>query len=138
MLRAFTSYNQNNWEQNLTAAEFACNNAINTSTNLTPFQINYGHHPTNPYSNLTHIPDKHPSVKDFLKKIQYTQNLAKDTLAIAKAHQEQNANRTRCDTSFQIGDSVLLSTKNLNLSSQTRKLSKKLQHRFIRPYKITQ
>ena len=93
MLRAFTNYRQDNWEDNLTAAEFACNNATNTSTRLTPFHINYGQNPTDPYTKLGPIPDKHPAVHNILEEITYAQKIAQDTLAIAKANQEQNANK---------------------------------------------
>ena len=72
MLRASTNYQQTNWEDNLTAAEFAYNTAVNTSTGLTPFQINYGHQPVNPYSQLGNLPDKTPAVKEILDEITYT------------------------------------------------------------------
>lgn len=37
MLRAFTGYRQDDWDLQLSAAEFACNNALNASTGMTPF-----------------------------------------------------------------------------------------------------
>jgi hypothetical protein len=43
MLRSFVSYQQNDWDQLLAAAEFACNNAPNASTGMSPFCVNYGH-----------------------------------------------------------------------------------------------
>ena len=138
MLRAFTNYRQNNWEENLTAAEFACNNANNASTGLSPFRINYGHNPINPYTKLQTIPDKNPAVSEILAEITYAQKIAQDTLAIAKANQEQNANKKRRDGTFKIGDQVLLSTSHIDLASQTSRPSKKLKHRFIGPYEIIQ
>src|SRR5215218_1197243 len=45
MLRAFVSYCQDNWDQLLSSAEFACNNAPNASTNMSPFCANYGRDP---------------------------------------------------------------------------------------------
>src|SRR6184192_3899195 len=93
MLRAFTNYQQTNWENNLTAAEFAYNTAVNTSTGLTPFQVNYGHQPINPYSQLGNLPDKTPAVKEILDEITYTQRITQDALALAKANQEKHANK---------------------------------------------
>src|SRR4051812_10737659 len=48
MLRAFTSYRQDDWDLHLTAAEFACNNAPNASTGMSPFKINSGQDLLNP------------------------------------------------------------------------------------------
>ena len=45
-LRAYTSYQQDNWVNYLPLAEFAFNNHVNASTNQTPFFSNYGFHPS--------------------------------------------------------------------------------------------
>src|SRR4051812_45603416 len=39
MLCAFTSYCQDDWDLQLSAAEFACNNALNASTGMSPFRM---------------------------------------------------------------------------------------------------
>jgi hypothetical protein len=88
MLHAFTSYRQDDWDTQLTAAEFACNNAPNQSTGMTPFHLNHGQDPWNPYSSLAYIPDQVPSVADFLKSISNGIQTAKDALTLAKANQE--------------------------------------------------
>ena len=41
-LRAFTWDDQDRWDEVLTMAEFAMNNALNMSTGETPFYLNYG------------------------------------------------------------------------------------------------
>ncbi len=110
MLRAFTNYQQTNWEENLPSTEFACNNATNVSTRLTLFYINHSYNPTNPYAQKGIIPDKNPTVNKILEEITYTQKITQDTLTLAKANQEQNANKKQCDLSFSTGDQVLLST----------------------------
>ena len=43
--RAFINFEQNNWARLLPMAEFADNNAKNTSTDFTPFKLNCGYHP---------------------------------------------------------------------------------------------
>src|SRR4051812_9927880 len=136
MLRAFTSYQQDNWDTRLTAAKFACNNAPNQSTGMTPFHLNHGQDPWNPYSTLAHIPDHVPSVADFLKSISNGIQTAKDALTLAKANQERNANKHRRDVEYDVGDQVLLNANHINLASQALRPSKKLQHRFIGPYSI--
>ena len=138
MLRAFVSYRQDNWDQYLSTAEFACNNAPNASTGMSPFHVNYGRDPYNPYSALSKIPDDTPAAKDFLEGLANSTKIATDALVLAKANQERNANKSRRDVTFQIGDQVLLSSNHINLASQALRPTKKLQHRFLGPYTITQ
>ena len=115
-----------------------CNNAPNTSTGLSPFKINHGQDPHNPYTLLTCIPDEVPAVADFLQKLQNLTNQASDALVLAKAQQEKNANRSRREVEYQVGDQVLLSSNHINLASQARWPSKKLQHQFTGPYRVIQ
>ena len=46
------------------------------------------------------------------------------------------ADAKRREQTFQVGDKVLLSTKNISLDTQARRPSKKLQLRFIGPYEV--
>ena len=48
-LRAFVNYEQNDWARLLPMAEFAYNNAKNTRTGHTSFELNYGFHPRTSY-----------------------------------------------------------------------------------------
>lgn len=43
-LRVFINFKQNNWAKLLPIAKFAHNNAKNTSTDHTPFELNYNYH----------------------------------------------------------------------------------------------
>ena len=122
----------------LTAAEFACNNAPNASTSMLPFKINYGREPLNPYSTITDIPDHIPATHDFIEQITNATKIAHDSLVIAKANQEKNANKYRRDVQFEVNDQVLLSSAHIHLASQATRPSKKLQHQFIGPYTIIQ
>src|SRR3954470_16553315 len=134
MLRAFTSYQQDDWDMQLTAAEFTCNNAPNQSTGMTPFHLNHSQDPWNPYLSITHILDQVPLMTEFMKAISNGIQTAKDALALAKAHQERNANRHRREVKHEVGDQVLLNANHVNLASQANRPSKKLQHWFIGPY----
>src|SRR6184192_4546100 len=137
MLRAFTSYCQDDWDLHLATAEFACNNALNASTGMSPFRVNYGRDPGHPYLNVTKVPDHVPAVHEFLEGIAYSSMVARDSLVQAKANQEKNANQSRCDVQFEVNDHVLLSSAHINLASQAKCPSKKLQHHFIGDRKST-
>ena len=100
--------------------------------------MNYGCDPYNPYTAITKIPDDVPATAKFLESLKNTVKVATDALALAKANQERNANKSRRDVTFTIGEQVLLSTNHINLASQALRPSKKLQHRFIGPYRIIQ
>ena len=49
-----------------------------------------------------------------------------------------HADTRRREESFQLSDKVLLSAKNINLDTQARRPSKKLQPRYIGPYKVVE
>ena len=44
-LRGYINYQQNNWAELLTMAEFSYNNTVSTTTGITPFFALYGQHP---------------------------------------------------------------------------------------------
>ena len=50
MLRAYTNYQQDNWDDLLPAVEFAYNNSKQVSTGYTLFELNNGQHPKTPLS----------------------------------------------------------------------------------------
>src|SRR5215218_58634 len=138
MLQAFTSYHQDDCDLQLTAAEFACNNAPNAFTSMSPFKINSGQDLLNPYNSVTKIPDHIPVTHDFIEQITNATKIARDALVLTKTNQEKNANKSRRDVQFEIDDQVLLSSAHIHLASQATQPSKKLQHRFIGPYQIIQ
>src|SRR3954454_11492024 len=136
MLRAFMNYHQNDWDSLLPAAEFACNNAPNASTQMTPFRLCYGRDPVDPYAQITTFPDSIPAAADFHRQQQNAIKQATDALVLAKANQEKYANQHRRDVSYAVGDQVLLSSSHIHLASQAQRPTRKLQARFIGPYHI--
>ena len=44
-LRGYYNYQQDNWSELVTFAEFSYNNTLSTTTGITPFYANYGFHP---------------------------------------------------------------------------------------------
>src|SRR3954463_302505 len=136
MLRAYVSYRQDDWDSLLPAAEFACNNAPNASTQMTPFRLCYGRDLVDPYSQVTSFPDSIPAAADFHRQQQNAIKQATDALALAKANQEKYANQHHRDVSFSVGDKVLLSSSHIHLASQAQRHTRKLQACFIGPYTI--
>nr|CAG8580018.1 13798_t:CDS:2 [Entrophospora candida] len=48
MLRAYTTYHQDKWDEHLPAVEFAYNNSKQALTEMTPFELDNGQHPMTP------------------------------------------------------------------------------------------
>lgn len=57
-------------------------------------------------------------------------------LGEAQKKQMKYADQKRKDEKFQVGDKVLLSTKNIKVDTQRYKPFRKLQPHFIGPYKV--
>ena len=108
-LRAFTRDGQDRWDEMLTMAEFAMNNAVNSSIGEMPFFLNYGRHPVTPNiqefgSRLAQVntpregyehfvtdspADQIPAVVRYTEHFQKTLEQAK--LRLQQAHQRQKA-----------------------------------------------
>lgn len=65
MLRAYVNYKQDNWDECLASAEFAYNSHKNASTDLSPFELNYGQQPQVPSSLFQ--TESNPPQTSFLK-----------------------------------------------------------------------
>jgi hypothetical protein len=114
MLRAYVSPHHNDWDQHLTAVEFAYNNSVQASTGYTPFYLMYGQHPETPLT-LQSIPQK-GDVKDadtkaFVTRITNDLEAAKKNVLAAQERQAKYYNQGRREHEFHIGDKVLLSIK---------------------------
>jgi hypothetical protein len=63
-LRHFVGPYQNNWEELLPVAEFAMNNAWNTTIQNTPFMLNFGQNPDTPV--IASLRSRNPTVNQFV------------------------------------------------------------------------
>jgi hypothetical protein len=114
--------------------EFAMKNSVHSSLAHTPFFLNTGLNPITPIM-LEVMRDG--KVK-CAQALQYTQarkaalESAMEYLKTARDRYKSYADANRKDIDFQVGDSVLLSTVNLNRHNQVRKLYPK----FVGPFKV--
>lgn len=95
-----------NWDELLTAAEFAINNATQTSTGFSPFELDTGQQPRLPLDLLA--PTNVPAVEDFVKVLEIELQRARDNFRRARQAQALQANKHRKDVSFKVGDMVLV------------------------------
>ena len=138
MLRAYVNYKQDNWDDCLAAAEFAYNNSVQASTGFSPFFLNNSQDPLTPSTLLIQPenPSQVASTEDFLSSWCTNIQRAKDAVFPAQEWQADNANRCRRNKTFKEGNQVMLSTAHLQLPSEKQRPLKKLQAKFISPYKV--
>ena len=119
------------------AAEFAFNNAQQKSTRLSPFFLNYGYHPLTPATLLLEkVESTVQAVEDFTTTMTNLLTKAQDAIREAQLQQIKYANEKRCEESFDIDEMVLLSSRHITLRQLANQPSKKLQNKFLGPYKI--
>lgn len=135
ILRTYTNYEQNDWDEQLSSAEFAYNNSIQASTGFTPFYLNSGQHPNLPITSS--IPNdelsSNPTANEMVTTISETITKAKQNILAAQQRQSIYANEKRREVIFKLGDKVLLSTQNIRNQNQAPKLAPK----YIGPFAIT-
>jgi len=138
MLRNFVDQRQSNWDLLLSAAEFATNNATNSSTGASPFFLNSGSHPNVPMSLLTPVSGTNPAVSDFVQSRSEALVLAKESLAAAQERLIANEDCHRQDHDFKVGDHILLNLENITLPADRTRTSQKLLARFAGPHTIVE
>lgn len=135
MLRCYISYTQRDWIKYLPGLEFAYNNHTNSTTNLSPFFLEYGQDPIT-INDLLHTEERKPENNtsfDFLRNIRKAEEAAKSAIEIANTRNSDNINQRRRPQSFNINEYVLLSTKNLMIPKGR---SKKFIQKYIGPFRI--
>ena len=163
-LRSFVKYNQKDWDLWLPLAEFAFNSAVHSSTGMSPFQVVLGRQPLTPLAFVkAHIDSGLTEVDELLEDYQQVRKVCKRILesvrmgpfaerenvvtieeqeargALVKAQKrmKDQADRNRRDEEFEIGDQVLISTKDFDLNQYSSRPSRKLGPKYIGPYKVT-
>ena len=131
----YVSYDQQNWASLLAQAEFCYNSTPHTATGISPVEAIHGFNPrrtmmeplmdTNVVGNAE---EGRVLVKDLTELHRYLHN---HLLEIQQGYKSQYDQYHRPPT-FKVGDSVLLSMKNIRMV----RTSKKLDSRYLGPFTI--
>lgn len=132
MLRNYVGGKQDDWDEYLAAAEFAINNSYHESIGTTPFRLYTGRDPNLP---VTVKRANLPNAEKFADKMIKGLADAKKCLEAAKQRQKAYADIKRRHVEFNIGDAVLLSSKNINIR-MPQDGTKKLLPKWIGPFTI--
>ena len=119
------------WVSVLPAVELAINSTINDSTGYSPFYVAYGQEATKPAELLEGL-SPNPAAGNFANRIATIYHVVRTRLEKAQASQKYQADKRYRDASFQVGDHVLLDTRNLALPEMC-----KLADRYVGPFRIT-
>ena len=116
--------------------EFAYDNFVNPTTNITPFLAENGYEPNTilliaSYSSITVV-----SAKNFKVNFEVVLQLVKDNIAKAQGVQGKSYNAKRNKEEYAVGELVLLSTSNLKITNLPRDSSSSLKPRFFGPYVV--
>lgn len=135
VLRHYTSPYQDDWDEHLYLAEFAINSAHNFTTGQSPFYAIYGRHPETAITLevkarlQNKVPKGDAAIQTLCDRISHAQHC----LETAQARMKAQADKSRRDVEYAVGQEVLLSTKNLKFKSSG---SPKFAPRFVGPFKI--
>jgi hypothetical protein len=130
-LRHFINHYQNNWDDYIHIVEHGINDTVNSSTGYTPFYLDTGRHPTS-LLDLSLTPQDRLNIRD-LKAVF---SVVKDKIRDAQDKYAVYANRKRLEDPFNIGDLVLVSSKDFLPPSLQHRPSNKLGPKYSGPYKI--
>jgi len=138
-LQTYTNFIQDDWVDWLPLAEFACNNQVNESTQVSPFFANYGYNPRlgieppkpcppnlsrqqrNEFFNTSSIADRYQKITEHLQ----------DNIQFAQEHQEYFANNSRTAAPVYMPDDwVWVDTRNIKTSRPMKKLDIKFHGPF--------
>ena len=121
------------WEILLPTVEMTINSSPNQSTGFSPFFLNYGYEPVMPIQLLRGDEStKMESVASFVQRVTSDWKLARENLQWSVGLQQKYYDQKHRDVHYNVGDLVLLSTRNLKMKGTPAKL----QRRFVGPFKI--
>uniref|UniRef100_A0A8C6M1N6 Integrase catalytic domain-containing protein n=1 Tax=Nothobranchius furzeri TaxID=105023 RepID=A0A8C6M1N6_NOTFU len=130
-LRCFASSQPNTWPKHLLWAEMSHNLHVSSATGHSPFELCYGYQP--PLFTHQEPETEVPAARTLVRRCRLAWIRAR--AAIRRANTEyarQHKRRHRTGPTFQPGDNVWVSTRNMRLPAGSRKLSP----RFLGPYPV--
>lgn len=128
MLRSYVNKAHTDWDKFLPLIEFAYNDTANSSTKLTPFQIDNGINPLRPL--VTNVNYLNNDIKEYMDNIQTYSKIARDEIQKSQQAQSEYFNKRKKNIDLKIGDLVLIHKSAFTFNVP------KLSPIYFGPYKI--
>jgi hypothetical protein len=133
-LRIYSIYQQDNWSQLLSLAEFAYNNVFQASIKCPPFSATYGFHSQfNVHLGINLNPDN-PAAKEYAEQLQAHHDSLIETVKSSQDTQARYYNAKHKRVEFAVGDKFWLLSPNI----RTERPSKTLDWKRLGPYIVEQ
>lgn len=134
-LRAYTTYQQDDWSKWLGLAEFATNNAESEATKCSPFFANYGYNPRIGFEpRRTMAMSSLPAeirAEEYANHMEDLLDVLRSEMYAAQVKYEDDANRTRLPAPvLKVGDLVWLDARHIRTKRPANKLDWKNLGRF--------
>ena len=112
-------------------AEFTYNNAKNTSTNHTPFELNYGYHPQMSYKEDVNSCSQSKLADELLAELREVMIVCQENLYHTQELQKRIHNKRVKPWSYAPGKKVWLNSKYIKT-----KRNRKLEIKFFEPFRV--
>ena len=130
-LRAFVNFEQNDWARLLLIAEFAYNNAKNSSTDHTPFELNCGYHPWMLYEEDVDPRSQSKSADELSAELRELMIVCRENLYHAQELQKRGHDKRIKPRSYAPSNKVWLNSKYIKT-----KRNWKLETKFFGPFRV--
>ncbi|SMR53220.1 unnamed protein product [Zymoseptoria tritici ST99CH_1E4] len=132
-LRVYYNYEQDDWAQMLSVAEFSYNDSVHATTGVTPFQACNVRDPIAArWPDLPQLEGKAPSAAEMAHRVIGLQKTLHKRLAASQERHARYYNARKTAKTYKVGDCVYLSTRYL----KSIRPSEKLDHKYVGPYRI--
>lgn len=118
----------------LSSAEYWYNTAAHSAIGCSPFEALYGYSPRS--LGLPSVQCAATDVSNWLQEKQLMNRLLQQHLHRAQHRMKMQADKSRSDRSFQVGDSVYLKRQPYVQTSLAPRANQKLAFKFFGPYKV--
>jgi hypothetical protein len=131
-LRMYCNYQQDDWAELLSTAEFSYNNAFQQSIKCSPFYTNYGYNPRFTLDPRTKSTMSAPAAQALAERLAQLHEALTETMKIAQDSQAQYYDAKHKPIEFMKGDRVWLKSTNI----RTERPSKKLDWKKLGPFTV--
>lgn len=132
-LRAFCSWEQDDWVDLLPLAEYTYNDTVTSATGITPFYANYGRHPQTRFMRDEEV--RNPASTNYAHWLKAIHDYCRQQLEKTRERMSKNYDKKHSEApKYKKGDLVMVNSRNWT----SRRPSRKLDHKLLGPLPITE